>query len=169
MHPIVHERGFARRRLGLGDLGLVMREDQVEAPTVKVVARPEDPGRDRGVLDVPPRSTGTPGALPLGLARGGRFPEDEVLGGLLTLIPLDAGPRLEGLDSLSRELPVGGELRHGKVDRAVVGPVGVAPVHQGLDLGDDLGDVVGRVRVQIDRVDPQPVHQSQELPVVAVG
>mmetsp|Transcript_26406 Transcript_26406/g.82326 ORF Transcript_26406/g.82326 Transcript_26406/m.82326 type:complete len:207 (-) Transcript_26406:147-767(-) len=80
VHPAVAERR-AVRRLGLGDLVLVVREDEVDAAGVEVQRRPEVALRHRRALDVPARAAGAPRRVPGDLAVRilARLPEREVL------------------------------------------------------------------------------------------
>jgi hypothetical protein len=69
-----------RELLHLGDLRLVVREDQVDRAAVDVVLRPEQRLGDRRVLDVPARTTLAQRALPVRLARLAALPEHEIAG-----------------------------------------------------------------------------------------
>ncbi len=169
MHPVVHERCLPGRGFGEGDLGLVVREDQVDAAPVDVVARSEQAGRDGGVLDVPARAPGAPGAVPLRLPGGRGLPDHEIFRARLRGSASSRAPGTERLDLLAGEAAVGGVLGDGVVHRAVVGGVGHSLLDERPDLLDDLGDEIRRVRIVVDRTDPEPLHGSEVGKEVAVG
>ena len=93
---------IAERALGLGDLVLVVREDQIGAAAVDVERLAEVAVRHRRALDVPARTPRAPGARPRRLARLRRLPQREVERALLLLVDLDAGARLQVVDALAR-------------------------------------------------------------------
>ena len=104
MEPRAHER-LAGGGLGLGDLVLVVREDEVDAAGVDVEARPEVAHAHRRALDVPARPALAEGRRPAGLARLGALPEREVAHVVLVvLVGLDAlaDPLLAGSRRASR-------------------------------------------------------------------
>ena len=74
----LRERPLAGPALGLGDLGLVVRVDQVAAAAVDVERLAEVADRHRGALDVPAGPAGAPGARPGRLAGLRGLPEQEV-------------------------------------------------------------------------------------------
>ncbi len=88
VHP--HAREGQPRRLGLRDLVLVVREDEVAAAAVHVEAGAQVAQAHRRALDVPARAAHPPGALPGGLAGLGRLPDGEVQRVLLAGLALDA-------------------------------------------------------------------------------
>ena len=69
VQPVAREVADAERALGLGDLVLVVREDQVGAAAVDVEGLAEVAVRHGRALDVPARAARAPGALPRRLAR----------------------------------------------------------------------------------------------------
>ena len=82
----IRASGCAARGLGLGDLVLVVGEDQVGAAAVDLEVHAEDLLGHRRALDVPARAPAAPGRVPGGvLALLARLPEREVLGRLLEL------------------------------------------------------------------------------------
>src|SRR3990172_7897004 len=87
--PVADEGLYAGEGLGLGDLVLVMGEDQVLAPAVDVDLLAQVLEGHGRALDVPAGAARPPGAVPGGLARLGRFPEGEVAGVLLVVTGLD--------------------------------------------------------------------------------
>ena len=82
-HPVVHpdpRQRLAAGGLGLGDLVLVMGEDEVRAAAVDLEVGAEDRLRHRRALDVPARPALAPRRRPGGvLALLARLPEREVL------------------------------------------------------------------------------------------
>src|SRR5579863_6103457 len=75
----------------LGDLVLVVREDEVEAAAVDVEGLAQGLLAHRRALDVPARPAAPPRALPPGLLRRGRLPQYKVAGVLLVGGDLDPG------------------------------------------------------------------------------
>src|SRR5690242_21531484 len=80
------------RRLGLGDLVLVMREDEVDAAGVDVERVSQQVDRHRRALEVPTGAPASPRRIPRGssrlVIRRRGFPEREVLRVLLGVIVL---------------------------------------------------------------------------------
>src|SRR4029077_15211412 len=103
---------------GLGDLVLVVGEDQVGAAAVDVERLAEIAVRHRRALDVPAGAARAPRAGPRRLARLWGLPRREVERALLLVVHLDAGAGLEVVDALARQLAVARETRHGVVDVA---------------------------------------------------
>ena len=102
--------------LTLGDLILVMREDQVGAASVDVEVLTQVLGCHGRALDVPTRAARAPRRVPPRLARLRRLPEGEVQRVVLRLPHLDpnAGTKLVGIPA--RQLPVSLIGPDGKVD-----------------------------------------------------
>ena len=90
----VPTNGLPGRRLALGDLVLVVREDEVDAAGVDVERLAEVAHAHRGALDVPARAPGPDRGLPRRLVRLGALPEREVADVVLAV--------LVGLDPLAR-------------------------------------------------------------------
>src|SRR4029453_18347914 len=110
---------LAARSLGLGDLVLVVREDEVRAAAVDLERHAQHGLGHRRALDVPPGSALAPGRLPPAvLALLAALPEREVLRRLLELggvVPLALLHLLEGA---VRELAVALERGDPEVDIA---------------------------------------------------
>ena len=122
-HAVVHPdagEGHAGR-LGLGDLVLVVGEDQVAAAAVDVEAGAQVAQPHGRALDVPAGAARAPGAVPamVALAGLGRLPDGEVERVFLARLGLDAGAVFELVDALLGELAVLGEAAHAKVDAAL--------------------------------------------------
>src|SRR5262245_24585375 len=108
LDPEVHEL-LAGRRLRLGELAFVMWEDRAKAPAMKIEARTEIFHRHGGALDMPPRPSGSPGALPGWLPFAGSLPQREVERAFLVLANLDPRPGAQLVDPAAAQLPVGRE------------------------------------------------------------
>ena len=153
VQPVRGER-LAGVRLGLDELVLVVREDQVEPAAVDVEVAAEVLHAHGRALDVPAGPARPPGAVPRRLARLRALPQGEVAGMPLDRRGLDprAGQQLFGV--AVAELAVVGGLGHVEID--VAGRlVGKALVDQRLGDRDDLGDVLGGARHVVDAVDAE--------------
>ena len=91
MNPEPRE-GLFGRPLGLCDLVLVMRKDQIDAASMDVDHLTEQTHGHGRTLDVPARASGAGAvALPRRLARLGRLPQHEIAGIVLgILVNVDA-------------------------------------------------------------------------------
>ena len=164
MQPGPDER-LAGRRLALGDLVLVVREDQVDAAGVDVERRPEvrpcsSPSTRCASRAGPARSPsshdGSPGfgALPQ------REVADVVLGVLVGLDAL-ADPQLLGIEP--RQPAVGRPRRDPEEDRAVVGAIGVARARAASRSASTISSMCSVARGRTSgRVMPQRVGVRQE-------
>ena len=147
----------AERALGLRDLVLVVREDQVVAAAVDVERLAEIAVRHRRALDVPARAARAPRARPTTARPAWRaFHSAKSSGLVLLLVDLDARARLQIVELCARELAVRGKLADRVVDVAADG-VGEAVRDQPLDDVDDLGDVLGRARLDVGRAQAERV------------
>src|SRR2546423_5286883 len=142
MQPVMRER-LARVGLGLGDLALVVREDQIGAAAVDVKALAQVAYGHHRALDVPARPPGTPWAWPRGLAWLGSLPQREIARIALALVHLDARTSEQFVEILAREPAVRREAADLEVDVAV-DDVGDRLRHETLDQPDHLGDVLSR-------------------------
>src|SRR5207249_967297 len=115
VQPVGGER-LAGERLGLCDLVLVVREDQIQAAAVDVEVRAQVLHAHGRALDVPAGTAGTPGAVPGRLAGLRRLPEGEVARVPLQGRRLDPSPGLELLRVAVAQLAVVGDHRHVEVD-----------------------------------------------------
>ena len=160
----------------LGDLVLVMREDQVhpagvDVQDVRPPLLPDQLQRHGRALDVPARAPPPERRVPRRthglILRPRRLPEHEVPGVLLGVLvradPL-AGAGLELAAVELREPPVRRELGDREIDRPVVADVRHAAGQQPLDQLDHGADVLGRPRLRVRRADPQPVAILLERP-----
>jgi hypothetical protein len=117
VHPIRGE--IVAVRLGLRDLVLVVREDQVEAAAVDVEGGAQVLVGHGRALQVPAGAAAAPRRLPGGLARLGRLPHREV-----ARVALAGDALLGGLAQIVDDVLVGqrqiaGEGAHVEVDAAV--------------------------------------------------
>ncbi len=149
-HAVVHPDARERQAggLALGDLVLVMREDEVAPAAVDVEAGSEVAQAHGRALDVPAGAAHAPRALPGGLPGLGRLPDREVERVLLAGLALDPCTLLELLDTLAGEPAVPGEAAHAEV-HAPLGLVGVARRHELAAEVDDLGDRLGGERLDV--------------------
>ena len=140
VHPVAGEIPVVVGADPLGHLVLVVREDQVVAAPVQVhrqAQRRLDHGR---ALDMPAGPPGAPGAVPGGLARLRRLPQDEVGGVALVGRDLHPGAGDHVVQGTAGQAAIVGEA--GRVEQHVpFGGIGVAPLDQLADHGQHLGDV----------------------------
>ena len=158
-HPVVHpdpgERD-APGRLGLGDLVLVVGEDEVEPPPWIAKSAPSSFSAIAEHSMCQPGRPGPQGESQRGvLALLVRLPEREVERVLLER----CRPGLLALVHLVRvavgELAVAVEAAHPEVDVAAA-LVGVAALDQGLDQGDDLRDRLRGERLGVGTAEAEP-------------
>ena len=162
VQPGLDER-LAGRRLALGDLVLVVREDQVDAAGVDVERWPEVGHAHRGALDVPAGPPLADGRRPRRLTGLRPLPQREVADVVLgVLVGLDAFADAKLLGVQPRQPAVCRPRGDAEEDRAVVGPVGVPALEQRPDEGDHLVDVLGGARQDVRPGHPQRVGIGQE-------
>src|SRR5450755_1889936 len=142
MHPVPGET--LPDTMGLGSLVLVMREDQIQSPTVDVELRAEVSAGHGRAFDVPAGPAPPPGRCPERLTRLCRLPEREISG-----VPLvAAGPRLtlhHFVDAPAGEESVVGLGTNGEIYISVRG-VGMAGRDQLGNHFQDLRNVAGGPR-----------------------
>ena len=159
-HAVVHPGARQRltaRRLGLRDLVLVVREDEVRPASVHLERDAEHGLGHRGALDVPAGPAVTPGRLPVGvLVLLARLPEREVLRRLLQLGGIVALALLHLLQRAVRQLAVAGKGRHPEVHVAAA-LVRVIRLHERLDQGDDLADRLRGLRLLVGAAEAEQV------------
>ena len=126
--------------LGLGDLVLVVREDQVHAARVDVELRAQVGLAHRDAFGVPAGAPRPPRRRPRRLAGLGALPQREVT--RIALTRRDALALVHVVDPVAGQLAVVGVAQNVEVDVAPAG-VGVPVVDQPLDQLDHLGDVPG--------------------------
>ncbi len=161
VEPVVHELD-AVRRLGLGDLVLVVGEDVVDAAAVDVEGRAQVFLAHGRALDVPARSAPPDLRVPERLALLGRLPEGEVVDALLVvLVGVAAAARPAVLEVDLGQPAVGRELVDGEIDGAVL-LVGEALLEEGPDEGDHLRDVLRGPGVMVGGQDVQEVALGHE-------
>ena len=141
--------------LGLGDLVLVVGEDQIDAAGVDVEPLAKVLHGHGRALDVPSGEPLAPRAVPSHQPVGPcLLPQGEVLGVAFVRVDLEllAMARPELVERVARELSVFGE----RADVVVDGPVDlvrVAVLDQTFRELDHLGDVLGGLGVDVDRQD----------------
>ena len=165
-HAVVrpHLRERPPARLGLRDLVLVVREDQIAPASVQRELATQPPLRHRRALDVPARPSPPPRRLPPGVLTGlVALPEREVERIALVLARLRRPGSLQQLvDALVAEHPVAVEAAHREVHVAA-GLVGVPARDQLLDQRHDLGHRLARQRLAVGP------SQAQQVGVGDVG
>ena len=170
MQPGPDER-LAGRRLALGDLVLVMREDQVDPAGVDVERR----ARGASCSSPSTRCASRAGPRPIAVSHEGSpgfGPFQSAKSRTSSLAYSSASTRsptriCSGSSRASR--PYAGQRRDPEEDRAVVGPVGVAALEQRLDQRHDVVDVLGRPRQDVGRRHPQRRRVGEERCELAVG
>ena len=146
MHPDIRHHVRAVGAARLGDLVLVMREDQVQPAAVDVEDLAEIATAHCRAFDMPAGPSAAPGAFPARFALGRELPEHEVPGVLLVRVDGDAGARLLLVERALGKLAVIGH-RAGIEENLPTRHIGVAVGDQPLDDLDHLGNVVGRARL----------------------
>ena len=147
MHPVADEGGLSvTRALALGDLGLVMGEDVVDAAAVDVDGLAEKSGRHGAALDVPSGTPLSPRALPSdgSILGDPGLPEGEVGDGFLLV--LVARNPLSGALSLQIDMGELSVIREGcdaEIEGAILGLIGVAALHERGDHRNHPGDLLG--------------------------
>ncbi len=126
----------------LGDLVLVVGEEEIEPAAVKVEGLSQELAAHGRALDVPAGATLAPRAVPRGLAGLGGLPQRKVERLALLLSDLDALAGLHVVELSLREPRIRGVLADLKVDVSL-GLVGDALGDERLDERDDLGNRVG--------------------------
>ncbi len=170
-HVVVHPvpREGVPGGLGLRDLGLVVRELQVQAAAVNVEALAQVLQAHGRAFDVPPRKAHAPRGLPAHDVPGlGVLPQREVTRVAFLLTHRLAHPFLLIVEFAARQLAVLRPGPHVEV-HAARRLVRVAPLDQFRDQRDLLGDVPGRARVDAGLQDVQGLHVMHERPEVLVG
>ena len=160
MHPVPAE-GAAVGALALGDLILMMGEDQILTAGVQVDGFAKVLAGHGAALDMPAGAAVTPRALPVGLAGLGGLPDCEIGGVLLQIIVhLAAQGTVAALQIIEVEVAQLAVVRvrlDAEIDIAVARHIGVAGLHQILDDTDDLADMLGRTGTHGRRHDIQSI------------
>ena len=156
------------RGLGLGNLVLVVREDEVEPSAVDVEGLAEVLLAHRRALDVPPGTASPPRRVPRRLARLLGLPEREVEGLPLLLAGGDALARPQLVEVAPGKTGVPGPARDLEVD-VPLGHVCHATVEQLLDEREDLRDDLGHARGHVGLDQAQRGGILLESPDVPLG
>ena len=146
MHPVAG-KGAAVGALALGDLVLVVGENQVLTAAVEVNGLAQVGAAHGAALNVPARTAHAVGALPGRLTGLGCFPDGkvrrvffQVIVHLAAQLPV---PALQIVQLQVAQFAVLGVALDAEIDIAVLGNVSVAGVDQVLDDIEDLLDVLG--------------------------
>src|SRR6266542_961517 len=154
------EGHLAGQRLALGDLVLVVGEDEVGAAAVDVDLVAEGLADHRGALDVPPGPTFAPWAVPRWLIWLGGLPQGKISGVLLAWLELLAGCDQLTVQVTATQLAILGECGDREPDVAVV-DVGVLGFDQVANEFDDLLHVAGDGRVLVGSLHIEPIHHGE--------
>ena len=150
--------GTAVGALGLRDLVLVVRENQVKAAGVNVDRRAEVLVDHCRALDMPARTAlAAPRRIPRGFARLCRLPDREIHRVLFLLAYADARTRLQLLHRLMAELTVVRIGLGAEIHIAVRRKVGVTVVEQLLHNVDNRVHCLGGARMHSRLADTQPL------------
>ena len=146
VHPVAGKL-TAVGALALGNLVLVVGEDQVLTAAVQIDGLAQMGAAHGAALNVPARAAHAVGAFPCGLAGLCGLPDGKV-GGIFLQIVLHAAAQLavaalQIVQIQVAQLAVAGVALHPEVHIAVLGNVGVAGVDQILDDIQNLGDMLG--------------------------
>ena len=161
VHPVMRE-GRAVAAFALRNLILMVREDQILPATVDIDRFAEIAAHHGGALDVPARAALAPRGIPARLARLRGLPERKIHGFLFHFANVDARTRLQLLQRLVGKLAVLREFRGAKIHVALRF-IGIALFDQSGDDGDDLIDILRRLRVNGRLADIHPLGVHPEL------
>ena len=156
----------------LGDLGLVVGEDEVVTPSVDIQRRAQLGGREHRALDVPTGTPRPPGRRPARLAAPRWLPEDEVeRSPLARVVRVGAALSREAQHLLRAEpgeVPVPGQLGDLEIDPAVhrVGHAGIRDPRDPVNHG---GNVLAGIGRRIHRQDVDGAHVPVEVADHLVG
>lgn len=174
MHPVARELAVGRAA-ALGDFVFVMGEDEVNAATVEIEGFAKIFKRHGGAFEVPAGSARTPGAFPLVVAVFGfpSFPEGEVGNGVfavfVTVVGARGGAGSEFAFVEMGEFAVIGEGTNAEVDGAVGRLIGMITIHEGLNHGDLMGDVLGGTGLDVGGEQVEGVAVGMELGGPVIG
>ena len=156
VHPIARKR-LARRGFRLGNLILMVRENQILATGVDVERLAENGHAHGAALDMPAGTAPAPGRIPCGFAGLFALPEGKVERVALLLCRIDARAVFKVVDVLSGELAIARKAAHGKIHVSIVRRIRMTAVDQLLHERDDLTNVLRRARVGAGPFDAQCV------------
>ena len=155
VQPIMR-KGAAVCTLGLCDLVLVMRENQIKTAGMDVDGLAEVLVRHSRALNMPARAAlAAPRRIPSRLTRLCSLPDREVHRIFLYLADRDAGTGLQLLHRLVAQLAILGEGLGAEVYVTVLSNVSVAVLDQALNNVDDRVHGLGRTRVHGRLLDAQ--------------
>ena len=170
-HVVVHPvagKGVPRR-LGLSDLGLVVRKFQVQPAAVDVEALAQILEAHGAALDVPAGETLPPGRVPAhDVARLGQLPEGEVAGVALITPHLLARAFLLIVEFSARQHAVARPAPNIEI-HAARRLVGVTAPDQFLNQCDLFTDVSGGARLDAGPQHVQSAHVVHEAPEILLG
>ena len=168
VQPVTGKGSVPLVGLRLGDLVLVMGEDQVAATAMDVEPESQVLDRHHRALQVPARPARSPGAVPVRLARLGSLPEHKVQRVLFALVHLYPRPGPHLFQGAPGQLAVPGELADREIDIPVEG-VGHLPGQQAAHHLLHLLDVLGGLGMDVRTHHPESVCVPEVLPGVPGG
>ncbi len=145
VQPVL-DKGFAGRPFALGDFIFMMGEDQVFTAAVDVESLAEVLYAHRRTFDVPAGTPRAPGGFPGRLSGFGAFPQGKVHGMAFEFSRRNTGAGAHFIHIALGEFQVVREALDRVIDIAAAG-VGAAASDQTLHQGDDLADMLGRLRL----------------------
>ncbi|VGO98743.1 hypothetical protein SB00610_00516 [Klebsiella quasipneumoniae subsp. similipneumoniae] len=142
---------------GLSDFVFVMREHQIGTAAVNVKMVAQLFAVHRRALDMPSRTACAPRRRPAWLALFRHLPQDEVHRITLDVNHVDARPRLQLIEILTRQQTVVRVCRHIEHYVAVIRHIGMAFGDQLLGNLDDLRNMMRRARLAVGTQNIQSV------------
>src|SRR3989442_14123621 len=171
MYPIAC-KWFASETLTLGDLVLMVREDQIGTAAMDIDLLTQHFHCHSRTLDMPTRTSMTPGAIPPRFSWFSCFPEGKVTRVTFALVWLETPSGLHSLLVSFGKLPIARKGISGEIDVAVAFPlenISVPFLDELLHKCDNLGDKLGRMGIGIRRSDCQSVHITEVARCIAFG
>ncbi len=148
VHPVVNVLAVMGAG-GLSDFVFVMREHQIGTAAVNVKMVAQLFAVHRRALDMPSRTACAPRRRPAWLALFRHLPQDEVHRITLDVNHVDARPRLQLIEILTRQQTVVRVCRHIEHYVAVIRHIGMAFGDQLLGNLDDLRNMMRRARLAV--------------------
>ncbi len=171
MHPVFRKFPVVGR-FRLGDLILMMREDQVFTARVDINLISQIPFAHDRALDMPARTSFTPGRFPERLPFLLRLPQHEIQRILLLLLAghqQGTAAAAQIVQILVREFTILAKTPGLKIHRAVLPHIGMILVDQRLDHLDHAPDLLRRLRMRGGRLHVQGLHVLSALLDIALG
>ena len=161
MHPVANKR-FAAGCLGLGDFIFVMRENQVLTTAVNIDSVAQEFVIHGRALNMPARSSLSPGGGPGRLAFFFKFPDNKVERAVFLLIVQSAGSFFQVVQRVAGEFAIVLELQHIEID-AIIQHIGIALIVKRLDHLNNFRNGFCRPRVNCGTPDIKSIRVDKEL------